>query len=217
MNDEDTRLKEWYLMPWRNYGRRTRTICRGRCIMGRLLPLVFLVLVISCSETNETVEKWIVRKEPEELVPIHRLVEQGGITFEVGSNLPFTGKSIEYRDGAVYKRQEYVGGRLSGESSIFSKNGELATQGRFKGGKPDGEWNYLFNYEWYSWEDDELTNVRLLEQGNFNEGEPVGPWKTGFARVLNTEDGPRFEVEEVSIMWTHILQRRGERWFFRRS
>ena len=54
--------------------------------MKKLLPIIFILTLSSCSD------------QPPEL-PSHNLVKNGGVVFEIASNEPFTGDSIEYKDG----------------------------------------------------------------------------------------------------------------------
>ena len=78
-------------------------------IMKKLLTILCLVLLVSCSLTLP----------PEVLygAPSHRLINNGGMTFEIGSNDPFTGITIEYRENSQIKEKiTYKNGKKDGLS-----------------------------------------------------------------------------------------------------
>ena len=63
----------------------------------RLLIILCLVLLVSCSLT--------LPPEVPYGVPSHRLINNGGMAFEIGSNDPFTGITIEYRENSQIKEK----------------------------------------------------------------------------------------------------------------
>ena len=77
--------------------------------MKQLLTILCLFLLVSCS--NE--------------VPSHRLIENGGVTYEIGSNDPFTGVSIGYKNGVLTERVNFKKGKQEGPRKIFFENGQL--------------------------------------------------------------------------------------------
>jgi antitoxin component YwqK of YwqJK toxin-antitoxin module len=121
--------------------------------MKKLLTILCLVLLVSCS--NE--------------VPSHRLIENGGVTFEIDSNDPFTGVSTEYHEngqpeektyykngkkvsktrfdyyenGQLISIENYKNELLEGLHEDFYENGKLMTRGNYKDGKIDGLWEYF--------------------------------------------------------------------------
>ena len=98
--------------------------------MKKLLTILCLVLLVSCS------------KEPPPEVPSHRLINKGGMTFEIGSNDPFTGVSIEYHENGQLKEKinHKDGKEVSTTEFYYHENGQLKERGYFKGGKEDGMW-----------------------------------------------------------------------------
>ena len=100
-------------------------------------------------------------------IPSHRLVYNGGMTFEIGSNDPFTGVSIEYHENGqpeekiFYKNGIEVGrtitefsyhengklrevvdtkdGVIDGSAESFYESGQLQSRGNYKNGNLDGQ------------------------------------------------------------------------------
>ena len=100
-------------------------------MMKNLLPFIFVVILTSCS--NE--------------VPYDRLVERNGLIYEVNSETPFTGKTIEYYFGTnltqdVEDRIKSTGfynkGLKDGLFETFHLNGQLMTKGTYSTGKKEG-------------------------------------------------------------------------------
>ena len=72
-------------------------------------------------------------------VPSHRLVKNGGMTFETGSNDPFTGTSIEYHLNAQLKEKtNFKNGKLDGLNEGFYENGQLQGRANYKNGELEG-------------------------------------------------------------------------------
>jgi len=119
--------------------------------MKKLLTILCLVLLVSCSnEVNE--------------VPSHRLIENGGMTYEIGSNNPFTGVSVNYKNGQIKERKTFKDGVQEGlwEKYRYYDNGQLWETENYKDGKRDGLW------EWYR------ENGQLFSRENFKDGVPEG-------------------------------------------
>ncbi|SVD94364.1 uncharacterized protein METZ01_LOCUS447218, partial [marine metagenome] len=100
--------------------------------MKKLLTILCLVLLVSCSD-----------QPPPEVpyeVPSHRLVKNGGMTFEIGSNDPFTGTSIEYHEnGQPEEKIFYKNGReVSTTEFDYYENGQLRSRSNYKNGELDG-------------------------------------------------------------------------------
>ena len=96
--------------------------------MKKLLTILCLVLLSSCSPPPD--------------VPSHRLVQDGGVTYEVGSNNPYTGVSSTFdQDGQLEGKKEYENGiELSDMSFEYDGNGQLLNRGNYRNGKRDGLW-----------------------------------------------------------------------------
>ena len=141
--------------------------------MKKLLTILCLVLLVSCSD----------KPKQEINIPIHRTVEYGGVTFEIGSNKPLTGTTIEYRDGESYKKRVYKKGKIYSYTR-FNKKGKVITKGRFKEGKPEWVWTYnTFEYDekikTYSMF---VDNDKRYDQGKFIFEETI---KTNYIRFEN--------------------------------
>ena len=91
--------------------------------MKKILTILCLVLLVSCSDQPPP------EPPPEVLheVPSHRLINNGGMTFEIGSNDPFTGISIEYHEnGQPEEKIHYKNGKeVSNTSFSYYENGQL--------------------------------------------------------------------------------------------
>ena len=123
-------------------------------MMKNLLPFIFIVILTSCS--NE--------------VPYDRVVERNGLIYEVNSEIPFTGKTIEYYFGTnltdeVEDRIKSTGfynkGVKDGLFETFHLNGQLMTKGTYSSGKKEG-----FHEEF-------LENGQLSEKSKFVDGTRV--------------------------------------------
>ena len=83
-------------------------------IMRKLLPILFLLILTSCS------------KEVSE----ENLVKRQDIMYEVNSETPFTGTLVNYYDnGQQYKSIKYKNGLTVGEFIIYYKNGGILRKG----------------------------------------------------------------------------------------
>ena len=136
--------------------------------MKKLLTILCLVLLVSCSDEPPLEPSSEPSPEPPPEVPYevpsHRLINNGGMTFEIGSNDPFTGVSTEYHEngqpeekiyykngrevsttefnyyenGQIQGRGHIKDGELYGLMEIFHENGQLQLRVNFKNGKEDG-------------------------------------------------------------------------------
>ena len=98
--------------------------------MKKLLTILCLVLLVSCSPPPE--------------VPSNQLVERQGVTYEVDSTTPFTGISVRYYEGNYLEyRKNYKDGKEDGPYESYHENSELWMRGNFKDGKYDGLWEYF--------------------------------------------------------------------------
>ena len=93
--------------------------------MKKLLTILCLVLLVSCS--NE--------------VPSHRLIESGGLIFEIDSNKPFTGVSTKYEDGRLTETTNYKNGIVVSKTiTSYNYRGEIDGIKNYKNGNKDGLW-----------------------------------------------------------------------------
>ena len=141
--------------------------------MKKLLTTLCLVLLVSCSPPD---------------VPSHRLVQNGGLTYEVGSNDPYTGvSSTSNQDGQLGRKKEYEKGiELSDTIFIYHDNGQLWTQENYKKGERHGlqEWLYEngqldYRENWKDGKEDGLfegyhENGQLRSRENYKDGELDG-------------------------------------------
>ena len=167
--------------------------------MKKLLTILCLVLLVSCSDQPppESPTEPSPEPPPEVLyeVPSHRLIYNGGVPYEIGSNKPFTGISVEHfehfgglvtgeertvykkgrevsktvvtfhENGQLWDKVNYKDGKKTGVEVRYYENGQLRSRGNFKNGKELGLW------EWF------YENGQLRSRGNYKDGEPVGLWE----------------------------------------
>ena len=87
--------------------------------MNKTLIILSLIFLVSCS--NE--------------VPIDKLVERNGITYEVNSNTPFTGSSVSYfENGELQYRRNFKDGKHEGLWESFDEEGNLTKTEEYKDG-----------------------------------------------------------------------------------
>jgi len=87
--------------------------------MNKTLIILSLIFLVSCS--NE--------------VPIDKLVERNGITYEVNSNTPFTGSSVSYfENGELQYRRNFKDGKQDGLFEDFNENGNLTSTFTYRNG-----------------------------------------------------------------------------------
>jgi len=117
----------------------------------RKLTTLFLglILLTSCGE-NE--------------VDSSKLVERGGLTYEVNSETPFTGVSAKYDNKKLRVKRSYREGKLNGPSLNYYDNGRIKKKGTYKDGEKDSPW---VRYH---------KNGQLERKGTFKDGKRDGPW-----------------------------------------
>ena len=114
-------------------------------------------------------------------IPSHRIIENGGMYFEIDSNTPFNGIAIEYTKGEIYIKKHYRDGLFYLRERYF--DGKLRTSLEFKNNKPHGDWKLYHRY----------SNKNISELGFFENGKPLGTWihyneKGEIKRKLNFSD-----------------------------
>ena len=154
--------------------------------MKILLSIFCLLILVSCSPTPE--------------IQSDQLVERQGITYEVNSQTPFTGISVEYYLDTIIKNEFeervlktriiFKDGIREGLYESFHLNGQLEMRGNFIDGKEDGlkesyydegqlevRGNFIDGkmvglFEVY------YDNGQLSRTGNFIDGKEDGLWET---------------------------------------
>ena len=107
--------------------------------MNKILIILSLVLLASCAP-NE--------------VPSKDLIERQGLTYEVNSQTPFSGVSVEYyldtilknefEDRVLLQRTIFKKGIKNGLYESFHPNGQLESKGNYKNGNLDGLYEYYY-------------------------------------------------------------------------
>ena len=137
--------------------------------MKKPLTILFLVLLVSFSDE-------LTPEAPNE-VPWYRMIVTNGLTFELDSNEPFTGVSIQHKNGQLAHRTTYKNGKKVGKEDYY-ENGQLKIRVNFK----DGEQNGLAEQF--------HENGELAIRGNFKDGKQDGLWE-GFhenGNLIDTEE-----------------------------
>ena len=129
--------------------------------MKKFLTIFCLVLLTSCSPPPE--------------VPSNQLVERQWVTYQVNSDQPFTGTSVEYyvdtiienqfEERVLWKRTTYKDGVMDGLYESFHPNGQMGVRENYKGGQKHGLHEVFYK------------NGQLQETGNFIDGKPDGLWE----------------------------------------
>ncbi|SVD13294.1 uncharacterized protein METZ01_LOCUS366148 [marine metagenome] len=159
--------------------------------MKKLLTILCLVLLVSCSN------------EPPPEVFFYELDERQGIKYEVNSNTPFTGSSVDYYENGLRVengkvqvnytglryRYNYKDGKQDGLSEDFHENGQLDRRDNYKDGKQDGlsedfrENGQLYSRKNYKDGKEEGLTEEFWENGqlqfriNFKNGKEDGLWE----------------------------------------
>ena len=79
--------------------------------------------------------------------------------------------SFYYKNGNIFRKQNYSEGKLEGKFSEFYKTGELKTIGKYENGSQEGSWKTFYK------------NGKIKTRGKYRNGEKVGIWKTFYKNV----------------------------------
>lgn len=101
--------------------------------MKYLILSLSLLILTSCSHA-------IAPEVPEVLEVSHdKLVERDGVTYQLDSDEPFTGRSVRfYENGKLENETDYKDGKKNGLSEWYWENGILGQRGNLKNGKKNG-------------------------------------------------------------------------------
>ena len=125
--------------------------------------LVFLTLV-SCAEYE---------------IPSHRLIENGGMYYEQGSNQPFTGTSVTFQDSFLFSKKYFQWGVMIKKETFYS-SGQIHTRAVFSDGSKnpiisvfDKMGNDISNQTFLTfWDNGVIKNT-----GNYIDGKKHGIWE----------------------------------------
>lgn len=107
-------------------------------MLKHLMPLSLLILTV-CSVSGILTGEPIERGDAANQVLASDLVERNGVTYQVGSDEPFTGRSVKFfESGQLQNRTDYRNGKKEGLSDWFWENGNLGQRAHLKEGKKDG-------------------------------------------------------------------------------
>ena len=72
-------------------------------------------------------------------IEVSYLQERGGVSYEVNSETPFTGKLVEkYWSGQKQSEANFKNGMLEGLATLWYQNGQKESEGNYRNGKPEG-------------------------------------------------------------------------------
>ena len=72
-------------------------------------------------------------------VPFAKLVDRGGIYYEVNSQIPFTGAAVSYHiNGQLQSKGDFKDGKRDGLFERYHANGQLKSKRSYKDGEKDG-------------------------------------------------------------------------------
>ena len=127
--------------------------------MKRLLGLLLVMGIVGCGKQNGPppgitntrpgIAKPLPAKPnkpqakidepPVQAVDISKTVERGGLRYEINSETPFTGVSVEkYENGQKREQATFKDGKLEGPYIFWHANGQKKGEGTFKDGKREG-------------------------------------------------------------------------------
>ena len=132
--------------------------------MKRILTsLVFMVLVFPVLTLGETMDD---------------LVKRDGLIYEKSSDVPFTGKIVDYHpNGQLRSKGTSKDGKLDGPWVGYHDNGQLDWKGTYRDGEKDSLWVYYWD------------NGQLKIKGTYKDGKQDGPW------VRYSYDGSGMTIE----------------------
>lgn len=118
--------------------------------MKNLLPIIFILILSSCSKD----------------IPSDQLEERNGISYLVDSQIPFSGKTIEYDEEGILKfKMTYDMGELNGPFEMYWDNGNLMGEEFYVNGLPQGK--SIYYYE----------SGEVMEIVFWNKGQYEGPFE----------------------------------------
>lgn len=79
--------------------------------------------------------------------------------------------SYYYKNGNIFRKQNYSEGKLEGKFSEFYNTGELKIIGKHENGLREGVWKTFYK------------NGKIKKKGKYRNGEKVGIWKTFYKNV----------------------------------
>jgi antitoxin component YwqK of YwqJK toxin-antitoxin module len=95
-----------------------------------------LLCQLGQSQSNQPETQTKKTKTPKKEVLSYKLVERQGVIYEVNSQTPFTGSSVDYyENGELQSRENYKDGEKDGLWEWFYKNGQLEERINYKDGK----------------------------------------------------------------------------------
>ena len=98
----------------------------------------------------------------QKVVEENKLVNRGGLRYEINSDDPFTGIVVEYwPNGQKEQEWEYRDGKLHGTTTNWYENGQKWSETEFRDGKAHGQM-----IVWYK-------NGKKQREGAFRNGKPI--------------------------------------------
>jgi len=105
------------------------------------------------------------------------LQERGGISYEVNSEIPFTGKLVEkYWSGQKQSEANFKNGKLEGLATLWYQNGQKKIEYNYKNGKFQG-----LLTEWHE-------NGQKKDEGNYRNGKPEGVHTSWYENGLKSSE-----------------------------
>ena len=140
-----------------------------------ILMITALMLVIGCSS------------EP---IDVDKLVERGGLHYDVNSDKPYSGEVVwYYENGQKEGEGTFKDGKLDGLWTYWYEDGQKRGEGTFKNGKWDGKWT-----RWSS--DGEESSELFWKDGKEWDGKWTFLHEDGQKRLEGTyKDGERISAK----------------------
>ena len=115
--------------------------------MKKLVVVLCTLLVCSCTKELSS----------------EQIFEINGLSYEVDSQAPFTGKVIDFHENGQLEKQEiYQDGALNGSRETYYANGQIEKKEFYKGGIEDGPWEFYY------------ADGQVKKKESYKDGKPDG-------------------------------------------
>ena len=139
-------------------------------------------------------------------VPSHQLVDSGGVFYRLDETQPFTGVSIQNKNGSLFKKS-FIRDGLVYKTETYNKDGSLVEVLRLEENQEtllvyDDKGSLIIEGYHQIFYDDTRT---LKMRGFINDGKPDGPWQmfdkdTNFLGYNFWDEGRKLEVVSVDMI-----------------
>ena len=139
-----------------------------------LLIITALMLIVGCSKT----------------IDVDKLVERGGLLYEVNSDKPFSGEGVSYYSNGQKKSEgTFKDGGYDGKWTYWYENGQIRSEETYKDGKEDGKWT-----RWHE-------NGQKRSEGTYKDGERDRKWTDWYKNGQKKWEGTYKDGKWIKRTW----------------